>query len=220
MFRFENVWLNSNAKISNVAYSSDLLPKDVLHIKGDSGSGKTTLLKSIAKLRDFCGGNIFLHDKNSDEFIPSDWRKSVHYVSQQPIFIQGSVYDNLLMPYTLKSNKNLNIISEVEILHIFERLLLPKNYLQKNAKQLSLGEALRINLIRSIIFSPKVILLDEPIASLDEKARIQVLDFLADWIKDEENQKCIIIVSHDMPLSKFKITKSLTMQSIEYSEAK
>ncbi|XMB85959.1 ATP-binding cassette domain-containing protein [Mycoplasmatota bacterium WC44] len=146
----------------------------ITFITGRNGTGKTTLLKSIARLLDFKG-----------EIVGSGT-----YVAQEPIIFNKSVYENIIYPLRIRK---VDISKYNEKLYYFTDKLTITHLLKKNATKLSSGEKMKVSIVRSIIFSPDVLLLDEPTTHLD----LQSIDELINLLKELKKNMNIIIVSHN-----------------------
>ena len=169
----------SNGKKFNILEDINLniKLKEIITILGVSGSGKTTLLNIIGGFENYCSGTLVRKDNIK-----------IDYVTQYPHFIDElSVYDNLL--FAAFKHKNKGKIEEY--LHLFECEKLKK----KKTFELSGGEKQRINIIRSLINKPDLLILDEPTASLDNENKIKVSQTLNE-IRNNNNLS-IVLVTHD-----------------------
>ena len=145
---------------------------------GDSGSGKTTLLHCIAGLVRPDRGHMALNgetlfDANQGLFVPPH-RRHVGLVFQDAqLFPHLSVLNNLLYGYRrLKPAQR-----QFELGPVVE-LLEAGPLLQRRPGQLSGGEKQRVALGRALLYSPQLLLLDEPLAALDGRLKRQILPFL------------------------------------------
>lgn len=135
---------------------------ELMVILGPSGSGKTTLLKAIAGIID-CSGSIYFGKKKVDN-LPAA-KRNVGYLFQNiNLFPHLNVYENIAYGLKIRGfskNKIKEKINDiVGLLNISE---LTKRY----PKNLSGGEKQRIALARALVYSPDILLLDEPMSSLD-----------------------------------------------------
>ena len=138
---------------------------EIMAITGPSGSGKSTLLRLVADLISPTAGEIFYKNKHINTYEPTAYRSMVRYVPQTPKLFAGTVQDNLEFVYKIHQMPFITTESE-KLLESFE---MPVNYLAKDVSKLSGGEKQRLALIRSLLFTPEVLLLDEPTSSLDAK---------------------------------------------------
>ncbi len=150
----------------------------VTGICGPSGSGKSTLLALLAGLlRPQVGrlrfGQTALVDTSANQFTPA-WRRHFALVFQDGLlFPHLSVRDNLL--YGFRRLRPAHRLLSLETV----LMLLEIGPLQdRRPAQLSGGERQRVALGRALLYSPRLLLLDEPLSSLDDRLKQQILPFL------------------------------------------
>ena len=167
----------------------------IIALYGPSGSGKTTVINAIAGLVTPDAGRIVIDGErlySSDEGVdqPSR-RRRVGYVFQEArLFPHFSVRGNLC--YGMRRNPGdrvLNLDTVVGLLGL-ERLL------ERRPGGLSGGEKQRVAIGRALLSGPRILLMDEPLASLDEERKAEILPFI-ERLHDELNIP-IVYVSHDM----------------------
>jgi len=145
---------------------------------GPSGSGKTTILEMIAGIVKPDRGRIILGDRvlfDSELGInlPPHQRRVGIVFQQLSLFPHMSVGDNLLYGYKLVDESRRKFTpGEIITLLDIER------HLKKMPSQLSGGEKQRVAIGRAILSSPELLLLDEPLSSLDVNLKSQILPFL------------------------------------------
>ena len=145
---------------------------------GESGSGKTTLLRCIAGLEHAPQAYLEVNqqvwqDSISGLFLPT-YRRALGYVFQDALlFPHLSVADNLA--FGLKRIKNnvgtTDLKTVVELLGI-------GSLLKRLPERLSGGERQRVAIARALVLNPDILLMDEPLASLDAKRKQEILPFL------------------------------------------
>jgi molybdate transport system ATP-binding protein len=146
---------------------------------GHSGSGKTSLLRCIAGLQKAQQGFLQINgqvwqDSQQNIFLPTHQR-SLGYVFQEAnLFPHLSVSDNL--QFGLKRVTKA-ISNPVDLQHIIE-LLGIEHLMQRMPSSLSGGERQRVAIARAVVLTPEVLLMDEPLASLDYKRKQEILPFL------------------------------------------
>ena len=136
---------------------------DYITIVGPSGSGKSTLLKLCSDLISPTSGTITYNGRPLTAIDPESYRKEVGYCFQRPYLFAKTVHRNILFPYDIRGLEP--DMSRIE--YLFDLLHMPLNYIERRNDELSGGEMQRICLIRSLIFEPKVLLLDEVTSALD-----------------------------------------------------
>lgn len=145
-------------------------------IFGPSGCGKTTLLRAIAGLEPDPGGRFRINDdiwQADGRSVPTH-RRPVGYVFQESsLFPHLSVLGNL--EYGLKRTAN---DKRRVSLDDITRLLDIEHLLERQSQSLSGGERQRVAIARALLTSPRLLLMDEPLASLDHDAKRDILPYL------------------------------------------
>ena len=159
---------------------------DYITIVGPSGSGKSTLLKLCSDLISPTSGTITYNDRPLTAIDPESYRREVSYCFQRPYLFAKTVRRNILFPYDIRGLEP--DMSRIE--YLFDLLHMPLNYMERRNDELSGGEMQRICLIRSLIFEPKVLLLDEVTSALDATNTSIVENVI-----DELHKKGITIIS-------------------------
>ncbi|RWU02519.1 ATP-binding cassette domain-containing protein [Pseudodesulfovibrio sp. S3] len=176
-------------------------------VRGPSGSGKSTLLRLLCRLEEVQDGTITFNDSPLPDIPPAELRRSVAYVQQMPTLLTGTVRDNLLLPFAFKANSGLPRPTDRTLTDHLDSFLLTGITPDSNACKLSVGQAQRICLIRSLLLSPEVVLLDEPTASLDAKSAAVVLDKTRELA---ESNVTVIMISHSETVPK-GVTNTVTV---------
>ncbi|MBM7713833.1 phosphate ABC transporter ATP-binding protein [Siminovitchia sp. FSL H7-0308] len=137
--------------------------RKITTLAGPSGAGKTTLLKLCNGLISPTSGDIFIHDKNINEYAPIELRRMAGIALQNAPMIKGTVYDNLALPLKL-AGKNL---PKKEAASFLEDVGLDEAFLDRDSKSLSGGQRQKVSIARTLVNRPDILLLDEITASLD-----------------------------------------------------
>ncbi|MGO9628680.1 MAG: molybdenum ABC transporter ATP-binding protein [Xanthobacteraceae bacterium] len=164
---------------------------------GPSGSGKTSLLNIIAGIVRPDRGSIVLNDRTlvdtkRGKFVPKH-RRRVGYVFQEArLFPHLTVRQNLLYGrwFTPRQERKIDLDQVLDLLNI-------RNLLDRRPGALSGGEKQRVAIGRALLTSPHLLLMDEPLASLDELLKEEILPFI-ERLRDEA-QVPIVYVSHSLP---------------------
>ena len=165
--------------------------RELMVLLGPSGAGKTTLLNIIAGLTDYEGSVLF--DNQRVDKLPASQREVGYLFQDLFLFPHLDVAANIA--YGLKTQKSPHdsIKDRVdEMLHLMKISHLAERY----PKQLSGGEKQRVALARALALSPRVLLLDEPLSSLDT----QTAKYLRTELKQLQKKLGIttIYVTHDL----------------------
>ncbi|OHW61346.1 sulfate/thiosulfate import ATP-binding protein CysA [Andreesenia angusta] len=155
-------------------------------LMGRNGIGKSTLFNIIAGLDEDYEGSIAY----DGEALSKEKMQDITLVSQKPYILNRSVYENLAYPLRLRKYSKREIEEKVEF--YIEKLQL-KELRDQNGRSLSGGEMQRVSLGRALIFSPKLLLLDEYTASIDERS----LGFMEEIVLEyKETGANIIMITH------------------------
>nr|MBP3599258.1 ATP-binding cassette domain-containing protein [Eubacterium sp.] len=164
-------------------------------ISGKSGSGKTTLLKILAMLDSYDSGEFYYNGnlvKGTHDRLNARIRKyEIGYIPQNLNLIEDiSAYENIML--SLRMQKNIMNASD-KICEISGCLGI-KDVLGATTKLLSRGEQQRVAIARACVKKSKIIIADEPTASLDEQGRDKVMRVLKNL---NDLGTTIILSSHD-----------------------
>jgi len=164
----------------------------ILVIIGPNGSGKTTLLKCIGGLLKPTLGKVIVDGKDYWSISESErlvLRRSIIYVHEKPYLFRGSVLQNIEYPLKIRGVSSSERSKRIR----FAAKLLEIEYLlNKKSSELSAGEARLVALARALAAEPKYLLLDEPLANLDQSRVSLVLKVL----KEVSIRTRLIIASH------------------------
>ena len=179
-----------NRKEFQLDVDLQLPQQGITAIFGPSGSGKTSLLRAVAGLEKIQQGRIQVgtsiwQDTPQRICIPT-WQRPLGYVFQESSLLPHlSVTENLNfgLKRTLKSASSAQTEAQ-KALQASVELLGIGNLLQRMPNELSGGERQRVAIARSIAMQPQLLLMDEPLASLDAARRQEIFPWLA-RLRDE-----------------------------------
>ena len=177
--------------ISNLSIS--LGEGEIISILGASGTGKTSFLRIIAGLEIPDSGRIFLDDKiifDEKSFVQPEKRNVGLVLQEKALFPHLSIIDNVR--FGIKGSKS----EKTKIARDFLEMFKTDHLADKFPNQLSGGEQQRVALARAIAANPKLLLMDEPFSSLDEKLRIELREETQKILRD--NKISSILVTHDL----------------------
>ena len=168
---------------------------ELLVINGSNGSGKSTLIKSIIRLLEFNRGQIF-YDSIEINQLSLDWvRANLIYLPQEPKFVDGTMLNNLLGQNQIKKDKMTEILRSVDLLDFINSD--PKGIdmpLTNRGEDLPFGIRKRIALARALVIGGKLVGLDEPTESIDDRGRKSIYKLINDLLK---HKKTLIIATQD-----------------------
>jgi len=165
-------------------------------ICGDSGVGKSTLIDLISSFKQPTKGAILIDNIDFKKINLSSYRKKIFYVSQDPIFFNASIKDNLTLFDKSIPIKNINNSLKKTAIFTFINSLKKKlnTVIGDYGKNLSGGEKQRLSLARGLLFKPQILLLDEATSSLDSINETAILRTL----KILKKNCTIIMISHKL----------------------
>mgnify|MGYP001579731077 FL=1 len=198
---------NFDISIKNLRYknilrgvSLDIKQGEFLTIAGASGAGKSTLLRNLVSLYKPDGGDIEIGGVKNDK-IKKYGKESVYsimsYCNQNPQIFEGMTLRENLLLWSNEETDDEKIKKVLEDLHL-EKFI---GKLDEEVKNLSGGEKVRIGVARTLIKGAKIMLLDEPTASLDSQAATEIRKIISE-ISEKYSDTTIICVSHDEELIK------------------
>jgi putative ABC transport system ATP-binding protein len=209
LLEFQKVFFINDNKTILKDTSISINQGDYISVVGPSGSGKSTFLKLCCHLISPTEGTILYKNKSIMEHNPMELRKNIAYCFQTPYLFGETVMDNISFPYQLRGIK-VDLKRAEELFLLFN---LDKEYLDKEVKNLSGGEKQRIALIRTLLFKPEILLLDEITSALDVDNTMIVENVMKSL---NQNGTTIIWVTHNPEQSKRNAHKLLTIEAGEF----
>ncbi|KRL51322.1 ABC-type multidrug protein lipid transport system, ATPase component [Lacticaseibacillus manihotivorans DSM 13343 = JCM 12514] len=168
--------------LTNVSYTFS--KRGCYLITGDNASGKSTLMKTIVGLVRPLSG--YVYQKENTECC---------YVPQTPYLFPGTIFDNLVLGIGKFDIDQVNHL--VEITNLSKDLQAEgknlNNVIDNRSISLSTGQIQKVKLIRGIIASPQVLIIDEVLSNIDVESNKNILSYLRGWSKTHT----LIIVAHD-----------------------
>ena len=180
----------NNFAVNNISF--DIEKNKTVGLLGPNGCGKTTSIGMLLGLIEPSGGEIIINNKNLQSYKRNELLSEINFASPYiELPKKLTVKQNLEVYGRLYGVENLNsrineISADLDI----------KSFFEKNTGELSSGQKNRVSLAKSLINKPKILLLDEPTASLDP----DIGDFIRSYIQEyrSKNQVTILLASHNM----------------------
>jgi tungstate transport system ATP-binding protein len=170
----------------------DLAQGETLAVIGPNGAGKSTLLLALAKLIMVSAGQITFQGQPLERLDDLAYRRKIALVLQEPLLLDGSVFDNVAAPLRFRGLPRQEVQLRVETW--VERLGIA-SLLHRQTRRLSGGEAQRVSLARALALQPDLLLLDEPFSALDAPTRARLLADLHALLN--ASSVTAIFVTHD-----------------------
>lgn len=166
-------------------------------VVGPTGSSKTLLLRTLALLDAVDSGEVRWEGRPVPDAEVPAYRRRVIYLHQRPALIEGSVEDNLRLPWDFKTKTSPGFQRE-KALAFLGCLGRDASFLERQTRQLSGGERQIVALLRALQLEPQVLLLDEPTAALDSKSTSCVEAIVQSYLKESPGTRASIWVTHDL----------------------
>jgi putative ABC transport system ATP-binding protein len=177
-FEYRGVRINGDHGPIVENFSAVVPEKGLTVIVGPSGAGKTTLLRLLNRLDDPDEGAVLFEDRDVRDYDVLELRRRVQSVGQVPVTFPGTVADNVGPGAAA----------------LLVRVGLDPKLADREADRLSVGEAQRMALARSLALSPDVLALDEPTSALDMENKAGIEGLIRELA---DSGLTVVMVSHD-----------------------
>ncbi|HDJ2743766.1 TPA: cysteine/glutathione ABC transporter ATP-binding protein/permease CydC [Salmonella bongori] len=174
------------------ALSLQATPGEHIAILGRTGCGKSTLLQLLTRAWDPQQGEILLNDHPLSSLSEPALRRTISVVPQRVHLFSATLRDNLLLA---SPNASDDILSDMLRRVGLEKLLEDgglNSWLGEGGRQLSGGELRRLAIARALLHDAPLMLLDEPTEGLDATTESEMLELLADVMRE----KTVLMVTH------------------------
>lgn len=169
-------------------------------VAGGSGSGKSTLLNLIPRFYDVESGSVTIDGGDIRAVTLDSLRQQIGYVGQDHYLFDGSIRENLIYGHPSAGEEDMIAASRKANAHDFI-LSLPNGYetqVGQNGVKLSGGQRQRLSLARAFLTRPRILLLDEPTASVEPESEALIHDAILR--RTQEGGGTTILVTHRIDL--------------------
>ncbi len=195
----------SNGTTALSGLSLAIRENEFVSLLGPSGCGKSTALRLIAGLGEPSGGRVEMLQARADASGRFD--RGIGFVFQEPTLMPwGTVFDNVYLPLRLRGRRRARVEGDIE-----EAIGLVGLSGFENAypRELSGGMKMRVSIARALVTRPRLLLMDEPFAALDELTRFRLNDdLLGLWRKLGWT---VVLVTHSVYESVYLSSRILVM---------
>lgn len=203
------IFYAEGVRFQNIHYPTVSIEEgQMVFLRGESGCGKSTLLKLFNATLNADQGKIFYQDQPIESLPTLQLRKEVLLVSQMVYLFEGSVEENFHQYYAYREE---SALSKEEI-QKYLNLCCFNHARDTSCTHLSGGERQRVFLAIALSFQPKVLMLDEPTAALDEKTAHQLFHNLTAFCK--EHQMTMLAITHDPQLAERFSDKQILLKKV------
>jgi tungstate transport system ATP-binding protein len=171
----------------------DIEARTITGVTGPNGSGKSTLMRILAFIEEPASGRISFQGRPLSQ-VDLDARRHVTMLSQEPYLLKRSVRANVSYGLKIRGIKDTRSRVDRALRQVG---LDPDRFAHRSWRELSGGEAQRVALATRLVLQPKVLLLDEPTASVDRESS----ELIQRAALDARNQwgATLIVISHHLP---------------------
>ncbi|WP_155591016.1 ABC transporter ATP-binding protein [Lysinibacillus cavernae] len=167
---------------------------EIVGLVGESGSGKSTLAKVIMQLEEPEKGAVFFQQQPITKRNRTAFYEKCQIIFQNATGALNPVWTvRELLREPLQHQKT---VTDTYLQSMLEKVMLPTDILHALPSELSGGERQRINLLRSILVEPQLLVCDEIVSSLDRLIQREIIDLLINLNK--ERGMSILFISHDL----------------------
>jgi NitT/TauT family transport system ATP-binding protein len=196
----------SNGVVALQGLSLDVGDGEFLSLLGPSGCGKSTVLRLIAGLGDVTGGTVEWPNRPGGEGLS---RHDIGFVFQDPTLMPwATVGKNVRLPLTLRhlpqNEADARVREAIEMVGL-------DGFEQAYPRELSGGMKMRVSIARALVTHPKLLLMDEPFAALDEITRFKLDNELRTlWARQRWT---VVFVTHSVYESVYLSTRIAVMSA-------
>jgi peptide/nickel transport system ATP-binding protein len=188
---------------------------EVVGLVGESGSGKSTVGRSVVGLAPISGGSIRFRGTALENTTTKDRRelaKDIQVVFQDPYSSLNpamSIEEILCEP--LRASGVSQAGASAKVARLLDQVGLPKDSLDRRAREFSGGQRQRIAIARALSVKPKLIICDEPVSALDLTTQAVVLDLMLEIQKN--TGVAYLFISHDLAVVRYMSHRIAVMKS-------
>jgi len=207
IIELKGVKLKRGSRITLDVPDFEICPGENVAVIGANGAGKSTLLQVIACLLHPGEGQVFAGGRHVGKEISAiEARRRMAMVLQRPYLLDATVFDNVAIGLRMRHVPKKEVQVRVdEALALFGIGHLAK----RHGRSLSGGESQRVSLARAMVLRPELLLLDEPMSSLDVPTRMALLAELERIIK--RTRVTTVFVTHDVTEIPFLADRTVIM---------
>ena len=198
-FPIKTGWFHSKPLKAVDGVSFDIRPGETLGLVGESGCGKTTVGRTLLRLYNPTGGEVYFDGKKVDAKSIGGLRKDMQMVFQDPyssLNPRMTVEDIIGEPLDVHKLYTSRQDRRDKILHLMELVGLNAEHATRYAHEFSGGQRQRIGIARALATNPRFIVCDEAVSALDVSIQAQVINMFEDLQK--QLGVAYLFIAHDL----------------------
>jgi ATP-binding cassette subfamily B protein len=187
-------------------------PNEKIVIVGQTGCGKSTLVKILLGFYPIQEGSIQIDGHDLQSIHVHDIRSAIHYINQQTILFNDTLLENMKYGTDATDDDIRSLLQRYNLLTVFgdsEQCL--DRMVETQGSNISAGMQKVILVVRGILRSCKVLIMDEPFTSVDTNTRSKILQL----ITHETKNKTVMIITHDMNGLETIMNRCVTMKELQ-----
>ncbi len=198
---------------------------ETMGIVGESGCGKSTFARLVSRLIEPSSGSVIFKNQDLTKAAPDEIRaarKNIQMIFQDPyasLDPRKRVLNLLTEPLAIHNIGTPESRKE-QALTMLENVGLQKSYAHRFPHEFSGGQCQRINIARSLMLNPELIICDEPVSALDVSIQAQIINLLIDL--QQKFQLTYIFISHDLNVVRYFCDRIAVMymgEIVEFGDA-
>lgn len=187
----------------------EILLGQITALVGRSGAGKTSLLRLLNRLDEPANGEIFYRSHPVTDYPVQELRRKVGFVFQTPVMFPGTVRDNLRVAAELAGQNGSDTDERIREAMAFAEL--DASLADRNGDRLSVGQKQRVNIARTLMTAPDVLLMDEPTSALDPETADRLMETVSRLSR--EQGLTVVMVTHRLAEARRASDRTVVMES-------
>jgi ATP-binding cassette, subfamily B, bacterial HlyB/CyaB len=181
---------------------------DKIRLEGSNGAGKSTFCKVLSLLYTPDTGDIFINNEKYTFYNKASLRKKILLVSNEDILFNDTLGYNISFNYQTSTSEILSLAKKIGLYDFIADKSEGLDYIiYEQGRNLSTGQRKKILMMRALLSSAELIILDETLSGIDKESKEKIEDYI-----NNQTERAFIIISHE-PLAQIQFSKTLMMHN-------